>query len=46
LRVIVVCSEGYTSSLAAGRLLDLAIAGATDVDGGFRAWAAEGLPVK
>jgi rhodanese-related sulfurtransferase len=46
LRVIVVCSEGYTSSLAAASLLDLGIAGATDLDGGFRAWQAEGLPVK
>jgi rhodanese-related sulfurtransferase len=45
LRVIVVCSEGYTSSLAAASLLDLGIAGATDLDGGFRAWAAAGLPV-
>ena len=46
LRVIVVCSEGYTSSLAAASLLDLGIAGATDLDGGFRAWKAAGLPVK
>ena len=45
LRVIVVCSEGYTSSLAAASLLDLGIVGATDLDGGFRAWKAEGLPV-
>jgi rhodanese-related sulfurtransferase len=45
LRVIVVCSEGYTSSLAAASLLDLGIAGATDLDGGFRAWEAAGLPV-
>jgi len=44
LRVIVVCSEGYTSSLAAASLLDLGIAGATDLDGGFRAWEAAGLP--
>jgi rhodanese-related sulfurtransferase len=45
LRVIVVCSEGYTSSLAAASLLDLGIAGATDLDGGFLAWQARGLPV-
>jgi rhodanese-related sulfurtransferase len=45
LRVIVVCSEGYTSSLAAASLLDLGLAGATDLDGGFLAWAAKGLPV-
>jgi rhodanese-related sulfurtransferase len=44
LRVIVVCSEGFTSSLAAAALQDLGISGATDLDGGFRAWQLEGLP--
>ena len=43
-RVVVVCNEGYTSSLAAAALQDLGIAGATDLDGGFRAWKAAGLP--
>ena len=46
LRVIIMCSEGYTSSLAAAALQDLGIRHATDVDGGFRAWAAAGLPVE
>ena len=41
---IVVCSEGYTSSLAAVALQDLGLHAATDVVGGFRAWAADGLP--
>jgi rhodanese-related sulfurtransferase len=41
----VFCSEGYTSSLAAASLLDLGISRATDLDGGFKAWAAAGLPV-
>jgi rhodanese-related sulfurtransferase len=45
LRVIVVCSEGYTSSLAAAALQDLGLRHATDLDGGFRAWQAAGLPV-
>jgi rhodanese-related sulfurtransferase len=45
LRVIVVCSEGYTSSLAAAALQDLGLSGATDLAGGFRAWQAAGLPV-
>jgi rhodanese-related sulfurtransferase len=45
LQVIVVCSEGYTSSLAAASLLDLGLHRATDLDGGFRAWQAAGLPV-
>jgi rhodanese-related sulfurtransferase len=45
LQVIVVCSEGYTSSLAAAALQDLGVQRATDLDGGFRAWQAAGLPV-
>ena len=45
LQVIVVCSEGYTSSLAAAALQDLGLSAATDLAGGFRAWRAAGLPV-
>src|SRR5690606_505020 len=44
LRVIVLCSEGYTSSLAAASLHDLGLTRATDVIGGFKAWRAAGLP--
>ena len=44
LRVIVVCSAGYTSSLAAAALQDLGVRHATDLDGGFLAWRAAGLP--
>ena len=44
-RVIVVCQEGYASSLAAASLLDLGVERATDLVGGFEAWAAAGLPV-
>ncbi|MEW2354147.1 rhodanese-like domain-containing protein [Spirillospora sp. NPDC029432] len=43
-RAIVLCSEGYTSSLAAASLHDVGLARATDVAGGFRAWRAAGLP--
>jgi len=43
--VIVMCVEGYTSSLAAASLQDLGVAGATDLAGGFRAWQRAGLPV-
>jgi rhodanese-related sulfurtransferase len=43
---VVLCSEGYTSSLAAAALQDLGLHRATDVDGGFRAWAAAGLPTR
>ena len=46
LRVIVMCSAGYTSSLAAASLQDLGLSAATDLDGGFQAWARAGLPVK
>ena len=42
---IVFCSEGYSSSLAAASLHDLGLRHATDLDGGFRAWKAAGLPV-
>jgi rhodanese-related sulfurtransferase len=38
--VVLVCNEGYASSLAAAALLDLGVEGATDLDGGYRAWAA------
>jgi rhodanese-related sulfurtransferase len=44
-RVVVFCSEGYTSSLAAAALQDLGLHRATDLDGGFKAWEAAGLPV-
>jgi rhodanese-related sulfurtransferase len=43
--VVVLCSEGYTSSLAADALRSLGLHRATDVVGGFHAWVAVGLPV-
>jgi rhodanese-related sulfurtransferase len=45
-RVVVVCNEGYSSSLAARDLHRLGVRGATDLIGGFRAWAAAGLPIR
>jgi rhodanese-related sulfurtransferase len=39
-RVIIVCNEGYASSLAAATLQELGITGATDLIGGYRAWKA------
>ena len=45
LQVVVLCSEGYTSSLAAAALQELGVHRATDVEGGFRAWRDAGLPV-
>jgi len=44
LPVIVFCQEGYTSSLAAAALHDLGLHQATDMIGGFAAWATAGLP--
>ncbi|MDQ2791060.1 MAG: rhodanese-like domain-containing protein [Actinomycetota bacterium] len=44
MQVIVLCSEGYTSSLAAAALQTLGLHNATDVIGGFRSWTAQGLP--
>lgn len=39
-RVIVVCNEGYASSLAAATLRELGLGRATDLEGGFQAWIA------
>ncbi|HKV88210.1 MAG TPA: rhodanese-like domain-containing protein [Candidatus Dormibacteraeota bacterium] len=44
-RVIVICAQGYSSSLAAASLQHLGLVNATDVIGGFEAWRAAGLPV-
>ena len=44
-RVIVICAEGYSSSLATASLQGLGLFNATDVIGGFKAWCAAGLPV-
>src|SRR3954453_22715768 len=43
--LIVVCDEGYQSSLAAAALQDLGFFNATDLIGGFQAWRAAGLAV-
>jgi rhodanese-related sulfurtransferase len=45
LRVVVVCNEGYASSLAAASLRRLGLHRATDLVGGFQAWRSAGLPV-
>jgi rhodanese-related sulfurtransferase len=42
--VIIMCSRGYASSLAAASLQDLGLVNATDLAGGFLAWAGAGLP--
>jgi len=43
--VVVMCDEGYQSSLVAATLQRLGFAQATDLVGGFQAWREAGLPV-
>ncbi|GGT48226.1 sulfurtransferase [Streptomyces kurssanovii] len=45
LRIVVICNEGYASSLAALSLHQLGLRHATDLVGGFQAWKSAGLPV-
>ena len=40
------CSEGYASTLAAASLRRIGLQQATDLDGGFQAWKAAGLPTR
>ena len=46
LRIIVFCTEGYTSSLAAVSLHDIGLLNSTDMIGGFVAWKIAGLPTQ
>ena len=45
-RLILVCADGYSSSLAVLRLREIGYTSTADVIGGFAAWAAAGLPVE
>jgi rhodanese-related sulfurtransferase len=45
LEIVVLCNEGYSSSLVADTLRALGLMRTVDVIGGFVAWAAAGLPV-
>jgi len=45
-QLILMCNEGYQSSLAAATLHELGLTRTTDLDGGFQAWRAAGLPVQ
>lgn len=45
LRLVLVCNDGYSSSLAAAGLKDMGFDRVADLIGGFRAWKAAGLPV-
>jgi rhodanese-related sulfurtransferase len=44
--LIVMCQQGYSSSLAAATLQRLGVSQATDMVGGFEAWVAAGLPTE
>ena len=44
--IIVVCNEGYASSLAARSLQELGLQRATDLIGGFQAWQQARLPTE
>jgi rhodanese-related sulfurtransferase len=43
--VVVMCNQGFQSSLAAATLQRLGLPRATDMEGGFQRWRADGLPV-
>jgi rhodanese-related sulfurtransferase/predicted metal-dependent enzyme (double-stranded beta helix superfamily) len=45
-RIIVMCSQGYASTLAAASLRRIGLYEATDLEGGFQAWQAAGLPTR
>jgi rhodanese-related sulfurtransferase len=45
-RLIVMCTDGYSSSLAVANLTAMGFRRAADLDGGFVAWKAAGLPVE
>ena len=45
-QVILLCAHGYSSSMAAATLRDMGFSRSADVDGGFEAWQAAGLPVE
>jgi rhodanese-related sulfurtransferase len=45
-QIIVMCAEGYSSTLAAATLRRIGLRKATDLDGGFHAWKAAGLPTR
>ena len=44
--LVLVCSHGFSSSLAAATLQELGFTGATDMVGGFVAWRDAGLPIR
>lgn len=45
-RLIVMCNDGYSSSLAAATLRDMGFASAADMVSGYRGWVTAGLPIE
>lgn len=45
-QVVLLCNQGYQSSLAAHLLRQLGVDRAADVIGGFEAWLAQGMPTE
>jgi rhodanese-related sulfurtransferase len=45
-QVILICADGYSSSLAAALLQEMGFVLATDLDGGFNGWKSAGFPVE
>ena len=45
-QVVLICNQGYQSSLAASNLRRLGVPNACDVIGGFEAWLADGMPTE
>ena len=43
--LVLMCAQGYQSSLAAAALQEIGVSRATDMIGGFESWAAVGLPI-
>jgi len=45
-RLILICNDGFQSSLAVSNLIDLGFTSVTDVDGGANGWSEAGVPLK
>ena len=42
--IVVLCQEGYSSSIAVASLVDMGVSDVHELEGGFDAWVAAGLP--
>ena len=44
-RILVLCNQGYQSSIAAANLVRIGLSNVTDIEGGMQGWLSDGLPV-